>query len=122
MTISFACPDCGAGGSVDDAFAGRSARCKHCGYRFTIPGPGARGPDVYALDEPPGGPALATPTAPGSVFVASRGDGAPAPAPVAPRRPKRSASGTARRPARAGGPGSAWGTWLVRLAAALALA
>jgi hypothetical protein len=122
MTISFACPDCGAGGSVGAAFAGRSARCKQCGHRFTIPGPGAREPDVYALDEPSGGPAPAAPASPGSVFVASRGDGSPAPAPVAPRRPRRAASATARRPARADGPGVAWRAWLVRLAAAFALA
>jgi hypothetical protein len=120
MTISFACPDCGAGGSVDAAFAGRSARCKHCGHRFTIPRPGQREPEAYDLDEPPGGPAPAAPTAPGSVFVASQGDNAPAP--VASKRPKRSASAKARRRARADGPGFAWRAWLVRLAALFVLA
>ena len=52
MKIAFACPSCAAAGSVDAAAAGKSARCKHCGHRFTIPGPGAAEPEVFALDEP----------------------------------------------------------------------
>ncbi len=37
MRIAFACPSCGATGSVDGSAAGKAARCKHCGGRFTIP-------------------------------------------------------------------------------------
>lgn len=37
MRIAFACPTCGATGSVDGSAAGKAARCKHCGGRFTIP-------------------------------------------------------------------------------------
>jgi hypothetical protein len=37
MRIAFACPSCGAAGSVDGSAAGLAARCKHCGGRFTIP-------------------------------------------------------------------------------------
>lgn len=37
MRIAFACPSCGATGSVDGSAAGKAGRCKHCGGRFTIP-------------------------------------------------------------------------------------
>jgi hypothetical protein len=125
MKIPFTCPSCGASGSVDAAFAGKPARCKPCGYRFTIPTPGETKADVYALDEPVGEAAglTAMRPGPGSLFVPSRGD---EPTADAARRPKRAATGTTARPARGRGRASdvAWRAWLVRgmLAAALASA
>jgi hypothetical protein len=54
MKISFACPSCTVGGSVDASAAGRRARCKYCGHHFTIPIPGEPEPDSggYLLEEP----------------------------------------------------------------------
>ena len=37
MTIQFTCPDCGQGYEVDDALAGRKARCKGCGIVVLVP-------------------------------------------------------------------------------------
>jgi hypothetical protein len=52
MKIPFACPSCSAGGSIEAAFVGRSARCKKCGHEFKIRGPNDQTPDVYGLKEP----------------------------------------------------------------------
>jgi hypothetical protein len=52
MDVSFACPSCGVKGTTRAVHIGRSVRCKHCDYHFTIPDPEAAEPDVYALDEP----------------------------------------------------------------------
>jgi predicted Zn finger-like uncharacterized protein len=37
MSIVFYCPSCGARFEVDDALAGRQAKCRRCGERMTIP-------------------------------------------------------------------------------------
>jgi hypothetical protein len=99
MKIPFSCPSCAATGSVDAAAAGRSARCKHCGHRFTIPAPGtvAAEPEVFALEERPeeragAGYAVMSP-APVSAFVPRRGDET---TDAAPRRPKGSAAPSAK--------------------------
>ena len=123
MTISFACPSCASTGAVDGSFAGKPARCRHCGHHFTIPSPGESGPEVYAVDQPAGKTAGATaidPT-PGSAFVRSRGGG---PNAAAPRRPKRPAPGSTTRTARKRGSQLAWRTFLLRggVAAGIALA
>jgi hypothetical protein len=111
MKIPFACPSCSAAGSVDAAAAGKSARCKHCGHRFTIPNPSpvAAEADVLPLAEPAGGYAVMDPV-PVSTFVPSRGD---APTSEPPRRPKRSAS---RSTTRTGGKRASRSAWLTRLA------
>ncbi len=123
MTISFACPSCAATGSVDASFAGKLARCRHCGHRFTIPVPGESGPEVYSLDEPAGETVGGTAMSPSpeSAFVRSRGSG---PAAAAPRQPKWNAPGSTKRAARKRGSPFAWGTWLLRggIATGIALA
>lgn len=53
MRIAFACPACGATGSVDGSAAGKAARCKHCGGRFTIPGAEPAADDSDWLDVMP---------------------------------------------------------------------
>lgn len=55
MRIAFACPMCGATGSVDGSAAGKAARCKHCGGRFTIPEADPAGAefDVREVARPP---------------------------------------------------------------------
>ena len=84
MKVEFACPSCGAAGAVDESLAGRRARCKGCGYQFTIPrgGEGEPADDLYAL-EGPGEETSAIDPGPGPapVFVATRGEGAPDTAP-----------------------------------------
>jgi len=35
--IDFACPNCGKGFHVDDALAGKQAKCRACGHRLTVP-------------------------------------------------------------------------------------
>jgi hypothetical protein len=115
MKIPFACPSCGATGSVDAASVGKPARCKHCGHRFNIPGPGAAEPEVFSLVEPAGeaaggGYAVVSPQGQGSVFAPKRGD---EPAADAPRRPKRSASSSKSR---AGSRRAADTAWIKRLA------
>ena len=124
MKIPFACPSCAAAGTVDASAAGKSARCKHCGHRFTIPipGPGAAEPEVFPLEEPAGAPAgggyAVMDPVPVSTFVPARGD---EPATAAPRRPKRSVSrSTTRAPAKCASR-SAWPTRLAWLAGALAI-
>jgi len=71
MSLRFACPSCGASGSVDAALVGKAVRCKHCKYRFAIPGPGEAEDAGYALE----GPIGETPIGPepGSAFVPRRG-------------------------------------------------
>ena len=114
MKIAFACPSCAATGSVDAAAAGRSARCKHCGHRFTIPGPDAAEPDVFALEGPAAaadgdGYAVMDPVQ-DSTFAPVRGD---EPASPVPRRPKGSAP---RSKTRTGGKRAVRSAWPVRLA------
>lgn len=119
MRIRFACPSCGAAGTVDAASAGKSARCKQCGGRFTIPGPEQPRADVYPLDEPDQDVSRTPEPAgePSSTFVASRGDEPPS------REPKR-ARKTSTRPKRKRRTERAWGKWLIRgaVAAVIALA
>ncbi len=122
MTISFACPGCAAPGSVDASAAGRPARCKHCGHRFTIPRPDQPEPEVYSLDEPVPNVAAVTGMSPEreSAFVPSPGDEWSAAAPrTAKRRP---ASGSTKRTASRRRPWFAWQTWLVRGGVGIVLA
>jgi hypothetical protein len=110
MKIPFACPSCGATGLVDAASVGKPARCKHCGHRFNIPGPGAAEPEVFSLVEPVeeaagDGYALGSPTVRASAFTPSRGD---EPAADAPRRPRRSTSSSKSRAGRRRAAGTAW--------------
>ncbi len=110
MKIPFACPSCGATGSVEAASVGKPARCKHCGHRFNIPGPGAAEPGVFSLVEPAeeaagAGYAVGSPPVPGSVFAPKRGD---EPAADAPRRPKRSGSPSRSRAGRRRAADTAW--------------
>jgi predicted Zn finger-like uncharacterized protein len=125
MKIPFSCPSCAAVGSVDASAAGKLARCKHCGHRFTISSPGAAEPEVYSLDEPAEGTtgvgeAIMSP-APVSAFVPARGD---KPATTSPRKWKRSASRLTTRTTYKPGSRLAWRIWLtwVGVAAAIALA
>src|SRR4051794_15756456 len=103
MSIQFACPSCGAAGSLDATLVGKHVRCKHCKYRFAIPSPGGPEDEGYALDGPDGGAAgfAMTSPAPGSTFVPRRGE-EPTTA-ATPRKTKRPASGSTDRPARWGG-------------------
>ena len=100
MKISFACPSCDAGGSVDASAAGRKARCKHCGHRFTIPTPGVYDAELdgYQLDEPTD--ALqkqnGSPSPVDTTFVRSRGGEHARSRP----RPGRNATGPNSRPTR----------------------
>lgn len=80
MRIPFACPTCHAGGSVEAKFAGRQARCKHCGTQFEIPSPAAVTSaepaainEGYALGEPVA-PLAAAAVAPSSSYVGPRGN------------------------------------------------
>ena len=106
MRIPFACPSCAATGSADAAAAGKTARCKHCGHHFTIPMPGraAESPDGLPLEETAGGYAVMEPVLV-STYVPSRGDESTA---AVPRRPKRTTSGSATRPAGRRSSRSAW--------------
>lgn len=116
MKIEFACPSCGVRGAADAAFAGKSARCKHCGVRFTIPSRAGEESEGYALEEP-AEPADA-PSA-GSTYVPTRGD-EPA---AAPRKRKRVSGRTGKRAERKPDrPPFAWKAWLIRSAITFALA
>jgi hypothetical protein len=123
MTISFACPSCAATGSVDASFAGKPARCKHCGHRFSIPRPGEPEPAVYGLEEPDTAVAAGTAIDPStdSVFFRSQGDG---PIAAVRRQPKRTVPGSIARSARSRGAQFAWRPWALRggVAAGIALA
>ena len=54
MSISFSCSQCGNDYVVSDGLAGKSAICKACGARMTVPGSAAaEAPaEVEAVDEP----------------------------------------------------------------------
>lgn len=52
MPISIECQGCGFRASVPDAFAGRAGKCKRCGARVAVPGPGA----ALRVDPAPPGP------------------------------------------------------------------
>jgi predicted Zn finger-like uncharacterized protein len=112
--ISFACPSCGASGSVDDSLAGRQVRCKHCKHRSVIPRPGEPVEDTYALDEPaePAPVVSALRESTGSAFVPSRGAEQTAPG----RRRIRTSSPTPkRRASREVADGVVWGKWFLSL-------
>jgi predicted Zn finger-like uncharacterized protein len=123
MKIPFACPSCATVGSVDASAAGKLARCKHCGHRFTISSPGAAEPEVYSLEEPGEGTtgvgdAVMSP-APGLAFVPARGD---KPAATLPRKSKRSASRLTTRTDHQREPRLAWRIWLTGVGVAAAIA
>ncbi len=111
MKIAFACPSCGASGSVDESFVGKHVRCKHCTHRFVVPGRGEADAEGYTVIEPTREPArvAATNPDPGPVFVPARGNEPRAVRTT--RKPKKTAPGsTARRDES----DFAWRTWLVR--------
>lgn len=89
MSISFVCP-CGRRYEVDDALAGKIARCRQCGTKVRIPVAAAppAPPDPYDLDldlaEPPG-------------FAVGTGEPDDAPLPPAAPRGRRKAAGGADR-------------------------
>ncbi len=119
MKILFACPSCAAAGSVDAAAAGKVARCKHCGHRFTISSPDAAESEVYALEEPTEGTTgiedvVRSPAAV-SAFVPARGD---EPATTVPHKSKRPASRLTARTAHNRELRSAWRSWLTWVGAA----
>jgi hypothetical protein len=110
MRIPFACPSCAATGSADASAAGKSARCKHCGHRFTIPGPAPAEPEGLPLAEPAGvGYAVLEPV-PVSTFVPARSE---QPTSTSPRRRTRAAS---RSTARTSGQRASRSAWWTRLA------
>ncbi len=76
MKIAFACPSCGASGTVDGSLVGKHVRCKHCTHRFAVAGRGKSGAGGYTLVQPTREPAgvAATVPDPGPVFVPSRGN------------------------------------------------
>src|SRR4051794_29112318 len=106
MNVGVSCPSCGAPGLVDESFAGRQVRCKHCRYRFAVPAVGEEQPDGYALEGPDRDRAD-VPAMPDrgseSVYAPTRSD---EPVMKARRRPtKRPGSASARKSARPEGPG-----------------
>ena len=119
MKFAFACPSCGASGSVDESLVGKHVRCKHCTHRFAVPGRGEAVAGDYALVEPTRESAgvAATGMDPVPVFVPSRGK-EPRAAPP-PRKPKGKASGSTSRRSESG---FAWRTWLVRVGVLAAMA
>jgi predicted Zn finger-like uncharacterized protein len=56
MTISTACPGCGASYTVSDTLAGKKAKCKKCGAILTIPNPASELADVPLADLAAGTP------------------------------------------------------------------
>jgi hypothetical protein len=122
MTIRFACPNCRVTGSADASAVGKSARCKYCGFRFTIPAPGAVESDVYNLEEPAEQPAgsdigVMDPD-PFSAFAPVPGD---EPATAAPLRPKKSATRSSTRKSSKRASRSAWPARLAWIAVVLAI-
>src|SRR5687768_7316763 len=111
MKIAFACPSCGASGSVDESLVGRHVRCKHCNHRFAVPGRGEADAGGYTLVEPAreATGVVATVPDPGPVFVPARGNEPRAVRP--PRKPTRTTPGSASRRDESV---FAWRTWLVR--------
>jgi transcription elongation factor Elf1 len=87
MRIPFVCPSCAKAGSVDASAAGRQARCKHCGYGFTVPSPSESELEDYSLEEPDERTDVVTAISPpaASTFVPSHGDDSTTPR----REPKR---------------------------------
>ncbi len=119
MKMSFACPSCGASGSVDESLVGKHVRCKHCTHRFAVPGRGEVDAGGYTLAEPTREPAwvAATGPDPGPVFVPARGNEPRAVRTT--RKPKGTAPGsTARRDESDFG----WRTWLIRCGVLAAIA
>jgi hypothetical protein len=121
--IRFACPNCGVKGSADDSSVGKSARCKYCDHRFTIPRPGEVESDVYSLEETAEETAVAEfgvmDPFQDSTFATARGD---EPTSTTPRRPKRSASPSTTRTSRRRAERSAWPARLAGIGGALAIA
>jgi hypothetical protein len=117
MKRTFACPLCGASGSVDDALIGMQIRCLQCNHRFVVPGQSEGEDEGYSLAEPtrgnPGGAATR------GVYFPSLGD-EPAIA-LSPLKPRRVTSGTNRRPSRGEESGSGWRTWSIRLGIVLGI-
>ncbi len=113
MKIRFACPSCGASGSVDAVYAGKVVRCKHCGFRSAVPDAGEPQADIYSLDESPAETAgnVALAPAADSVFAASpRGSVKNAPKPRKTVRVARSSTTRKRRG------DFAWRNWLIGFA------
>jgi len=104
MRISYTCPSCGATGSVDDSLAGRSGRCRHCRFQFTIPQEsGSVEAESYAL-ETPVEPVAKAPlmagglsTEPGSTFRKARGKEQKADDRFRPRSRRGQSSGSSSR-------------------------
>jgi predicted Zn finger-like uncharacterized protein len=120
MKISFACPACGASGSVDEALVGRQVRCKPCQHRFAIPRPGIESEDDGYLLEEPAREAVAggASGSPGeAVFVASRGDEPSVH--VSPRKPRN--LGSKKRRSRDEGPDFDGRKWLIRVSGVFAV-
>src|SRR5579864_7011953 len=115
MKIQFACPSCGAVGAVDAAFAGRGARCKHCGGRFTIPSTGNPAGECYALEEPTGERAgvAAMDRDAGSSFVPNRA-GDDTITTTAGRRKKQAAKRSTAPSGHRRSADTGWRTWLIR--------
>lgn len=94
MAISFACSRCGSDYIVSDGLAGKTAICKACGARMTVPGgdpaEAAAPAEVEAIDEPtsaiPTGPA---PSASASASAMPAGPAFSAAKPAASVRPFR---------------------------------
>jgi hypothetical protein len=123
-TIRFACPNCGVAGSADASAAGRSARCKYCGHRFTIPVPGAAAePGVYALGDPVvetgGAGSAAEDPYRDATFTAARGE---EPTTEAPRQPKRVAPRSRSKASRERASRSPWPARLAWVGGLLAIA
>ncbi len=112
MKMSFACPSCGASGSVDESLVGKHVRCKHCAHRFAVPGRGEADAGGYTLAEPTREPAWVAATGPdlGPIFVPVRGK-----EPTAVRPPRKSKGTTPGSTARRDESDFAWRTWLIRV-------
>ena len=70
MSLTFSCPTCRRAYTVDEALAGKRARCKQCGTTMPIPTPdepeGSPPGTLYGLDEVDASPAEALPPRAGS--------------------------------------------------------
>jgi transcription elongation factor Elf1 len=122
-TIRFACPNCGVTGSADASAIGKSAQCKYCDHRFTIPAPGAVEPKEYELEEPaekpPPDPDAGMDPFQDATFAPTRGD---EPTATKPRSSKRSPSRTKSRTTRDHAARSPWPARLACLGVATAIA
>ena len=111
MKMSFACPSCGASGSVDESLVGKHVRCKHCTHRFAVPGRGEVDAGGYTLAESirePARVAVSNPD-PGPVFVPARGN-----EPRAVRTTRKPKRNDLESTVRQDESNFAWRTWLVR--------